>query len=90
MGKLSYQVVPLDFIQHAAVTVPADGRLAVNVGTVALVYQPRFEGRERYGFTAFSAPCPEGDSTIMDLQRFPGKVRGVSGPGSVVGKRVSP
>ncbi|CAM9208474.1 unnamed protein product, partial [Scytosiphon promiscuus] len=50
-----------------------DGRLAVNVGTIALVYQPRFEGRERYGYTAFSAPCPDGDSTIMDLQRFPGK-----------------
>lgn len=54
---------------------PADGRLAVNLGSIALVYQPRFEGRERYGFTACSVPCPEMDSTIVDLQRFPGKVR---------------
>ncbi|CAM9117502.1 unnamed protein product, partial [Pylaiella littoralis] len=50
-----------------------DGRLAVNLGSIALVYQPRFEGRERYGFTACSVPCPEMDSTIVDLQRFPGK-----------------
>ena len=41
---------------------------------MVIVYQPRFEGRERYGFTAFTVRCPELDSTLLDLQRFPGKV----------------
>lgn len=36
-----------------------------------MVYHPRFEGRERYGFTAFSVPCPGLDSALLDLQRFP-------------------
>lgn len=44
---------------------------------MALVYQPRFEGRDRYDFTAYSVACPEVDRTILDLQRFPGKVTGL-------------
>eukprot|EP00752_Nemacystus_decipiens_P005027 g4567.t1 len=50
-----------------------DGRLAVNVGSMVMVYQPRFEGREWYGSTTFTVPCPGVDSTLLDLQRFPGK-----------------
>ncbi|CAN0486021.1 unnamed protein product, partial [Ectocarpus sp. 12 AP-2014] len=52
----------------------ADGRIAVNVGLMVLLYQPRFQGRDRYDFTAFSVACPDVDRTILDLQRFPGKV----------------
>ena len=53
----------------------SDGRLAVNMGTVVLVYQPRFEGKQRYGFTAYSIQCPDADNTLLDLQRYPGQVR---------------
>lgn len=56
----------------------SDGRLAVNMGAVVLVYQPRFEGKQRYGFTAYSIQCPDADNTLLNLQRYPGQVRGVS------------
>ena len=57
-----------------------DGRIAVNAGGVVLVYQPRFEGKQRYGFTAYSIQCPDADATLLDLQRYPGEVRRVGFP----------
>lgn len=52
----------------------SDGRLAVNLGTMVFVYEPRFDGGELYHHEAYSVPCPEPDPVVLDLQCFPGKV----------------
>lgn len=52
----------------------ADGRIAVSLGSVVMIYYPRFWGRQRYAFAAYTAPCPPPDESLLDLQRYPGKV----------------
>lgn len=52
----------------------ADGRLALNLGTLVMVYHPRTNAGELYNFSSSSVACPGPDQQIIDLQRYPGKV----------------
>lgn len=74
--KLNYRACPLPVytIFGPRHNLFSDGRLAVNLGTMAFVYEPRFDGGQAYHHEAYSVPCTEPDPVVLDLQCFPGKV----------------